>query len=178
LGLDKKIKIIGVDGLAGHNGGIDLVERGIIKATVLYPTGGGEAIQAAVNILEGKPFQKQNRLATTIIDSANVRIMKLQNDKMLDQQNDIDRRQKRIEQQEVITKNQIIIIYATSISLALALIFGFILLYYLRENKKINARLTQQNKEISDQRNQLIELSRKAKEASDAKINFFYQHIT
>jgi signal transduction histidine kinase len=57
--------------------------------------------------------------------------------------------------------------------LALALIFGFILLYYLRENKKITARLTQQNKEISDQRNQLIELSKKAKEASDAKINFF-----
>ncbi len=173
LGLDKKIKIIGVDGLAGPNGGIDLVDRGIIKATVLYPTGGGEAIQTAVNILEGKPYQKQNRLATTIIDSANVRIMKLQNDKMLAQQNDIDRRQKKIEQQEVITKNQTTIIYAMSISLALALIFGFILLYYLRENKKINNRLQQQNKEISDQRNQLIELGKKAKEASDAKINFF-----
>jgi hypothetical protein len=66
-------------------------------------------MQAAVNILEGKSFQKQNRLATTIIDSANVRIMKLQNDKMLAQQNDIDRRQKKIEQQEVITKNQTIL---------------------------------------------------------------------
>ncbi len=173
LGLDKKIKIIGVDGLAGINGGIDLVDKGIIKATILYPTGGGEAIQTAVNVLEGKPYQKQNRLATTIIDSANVRIMKLQSDKMLAQQDDIDRRQKRIEQQEIITKNQITIIYAISISLALALIFGFILLYYLRENKKINLRLQQQNLEISNQRNQLIELSKKAKEASDAKINFF-----
>jgi signal transduction histidine kinase len=149
------------------------LKEGIIKATVLYPTGGGEAMQAAVNILENKSYQKQIKLATTIIDSANVRIMKLQNDKMLAQQNDIDRRQKKIEQQEVITKNQTSIIYAISISLALALIFGFILLYYLRENKKINTRLTQQNKEISDQRNQLIELSKKAKEASDAKINFF-----
>jgi signal transduction histidine kinase/AraC-like DNA-binding protein len=173
LGLDKAIKIIGVDGLAGANGGIDLVDRGIIKATILYPTGGGEAIQTAVNILESKPYQKQNRLATTVIDSANVRIMKLQSDKMLAQQNDIDRRQKKIEQQEIITKNQTTIIYATSISLALALIFGFILLYYLRENKKINLRLQQQNLEISNQRNQLIELSKKAKEASDAKINFF-----
>ena len=173
LGLDKQIKIIGVDGLAGYNGGIDLVDKKIINATILYPTGGGEAIQTAVNILTDKQYQKQNRLATTIIDSANVRIMKLQNDKMLAQQNDIDRRQKRIEQQQVITKNQAIIIYTISISLAFALILGFILLYYLRENRKINARLTQQNKEISDQRNQLIELSKKAKEASDAKINFF-----
>lgn len=173
LGLDSKIKIIGVDGLSGPNGGIDLVERGILKATIFYPTGGGEAMQLAIDILENKPFQKQKRLGTTIIDSANVRIMKLQNEKMLAQQNDIDRRQKKIEQQQVITKNQSIIIYAISISLAMALIFGFILFYYLRENRKINTRLTQQNKEISDQRNQLVELSKKAQEASDAKINFF-----
>src|SRR5205085_7086727 len=38
--LDQKIKIIGVDGLIGENGGIDLVEKGILKATILYPTGG------------------------------------------------------------------------------------------------------------------------------------------
>jgi ABC-type sugar transport system substrate-binding protein len=55
LGIDKTIKIIGIDGLPGENGGIDLVEKGILKATILYPTGGEEAIQTAVNILEKKP---------------------------------------------------------------------------------------------------------------------------
>lgn len=173
LGLDKKIEIIGVDGLSGTDGGIDLVDKKIIKATILYPTGGSEAIQTAVDMLGGKPFKKQIKLATTIIDSANVRIMKLQNDKMLAQQNDIDRRQKKIEQQQVITKNQSSIIYAISISLALAIIFGFILLYYLQENKKINLRLAHQNEEILNQRNQLIELGKKAQQASEAKINFF-----
>jgi signal transduction histidine kinase/DNA-binding response OmpR family regulator len=173
LGLENKIKIIGVDGLSGNNGGIDLVEKGIIKATIFYPTGGQESIQTAIDILEGKPYQKQKRLITTVIDSTNVRIMKLQNDKITAQQNDIDRRQKIIERQKIITQNQNTIIYAISISLALALIFGFILLYYLRENKKINATLALQNEEILNQRNQLIELGKQAQEASNAKINFF-----
>ena len=173
LGLAQKIEIIGIDGLPLKGAGIDMVANKNIVATALYPTGGKEAIQIAANILEHKPYKKENQLPTIIIDSNNVRITKLQNEKLLAQQNDIDRSQAKIEEQQVITHNQSTIIYAISISLALALIFGFVLLYYLRENKKINKRLALQNEEISNQRNQLIELSKKAKEASDAKINFF-----
>ena len=173
LGLDQKIKIIGVDGLPGENGGIDLVEKGILKATILYPTGGKEAIQAAVNILENKPYEKENVLATTIIDSTNVRTMRLQNDKLAALQKDIDRSQQKIDEQKIITSNQSNIIYTISISLALALILGSVLFYYLRENRKINARLALQNEEILHQRDQLIVLGNKAKEASEAKINFF-----
>ena len=49
------------------------------------------------------------------------------------------------------------------------MIFGSILFYYLRENKKINTTLSLQNDEISNQRNQLIELGKKASEANEAK---------
>jgi signal transduction histidine kinase/AraC-like DNA-binding protein/CheY-like chemotaxis protein len=173
LGIDQKIKIIGVDGLPGKNGGIDLVEKGILKATILYPTGGKEAIQTAANILENKPHTKENVLATTIIDSTNVRIMRLQNEKLQALQDDIDRNEQRINEQKIIERNQNNIIYTISVSLALALISGSILFYYLRENKKINSRLALQNEEILLQRNQLIELGKKAKEATEAKINFF-----
>lgn len=173
LGLEKKINIIGVDGLPGENGGIDLVEKGWIKATILYPTGGEEAIITAEKILEGKPFEKENRLMTTIIDSSNVRIMKLQTEKLLAQQKDIDRRQKRIEQQEIISRNQTTVIYVVSISLALALIFGAILFYYLKENRKINQKLALQNEEILHQKNQLEVMSAKAKAANEARVNFF-----
>jgi len=173
LGLDKKIKIIGIDGLPGKEGGIDLVEKGILKATILYPTGGQEAIQTAVSILEKKPFQKETELSTTVIDSSNVRIMRLQAEKLLAQQEDIDARQKKIEEQIAITENQTNIILAISTTLALALIFGGILYYYLLENKKINKKLALQKEEIADQRNQLIELMARVKEATDAKFNFF-----
>lgn len=173
LGLDKKINIIGVDGLPGENGGIDLVEKGFLKATILYPTGGKEAIETAINILYHKPFEKDKELTTTVIDPTNVRIMRLQNEKLLSQQNDIDKRQKRIDEQIAITQNQTNIILVISITLALALIMGAVLFYYLRENKKINVQLAAQNEEIISQRNQLIDLGKKAKEATDAKFNFF-----
>jgi signal transduction histidine kinase/AraC-like DNA-binding protein len=173
MGLENNIKIIGVDGLPGENGGIDLVEKGFIKATILYPTGGKEAIETAINILLNKPFIRDNELSTTIIDSSNVRIMRMQNEKLLSLQEDIDKRQKKIEEQLVITRNKSNIIIAISIILVLALIMGTVLFYYLRENRKINRRLVKQKDEIANQRNQLIDLGKKAKEATDAKFNFF-----
>ncbi|MBN9383272.1 MAG: substrate-binding domain-containing protein [Chitinophagaceae bacterium] len=173
LGLDNRVRIIGIDGLSTPGLGLDMVASKHISATMLYPTGGQEAIQTAVNILENRYYEKENRLSTTVIDSTNIRITKLQNEKVLAQQKDIDRRQKKIEEQEMIRRDQNRIILAISVSLGLALIMGAILFYYLRENKKINARLALQNGEISSQRNQLIELGKKAKEATDAKFNFF-----
>ena len=81
-GVEKKIKIIGVDGLPSDTLGMGMVANKLLAATVLYPTGGQEAIITALKILEHKPYNKENILATSIIDSANARIMKLQYDKL------------------------------------------------------------------------------------------------
>ena len=124
LGIDKKIFIIGVDGLPGQNGGIDLVDRGMLKATILYPTGGKEAIQTAVNILENKPFQKENQLYTSIIDSSNVRMMNLQSQKILSQQNDIERQQNILNEQIRIYNNQRTFNNILIVALLLVLLLG------------------------------------------------------
>lgn len=172
-GLESRVKVIGVDGLPDDGAGMDMVIRGILVATVLYPTGGQEAINTALNILQGKPYKKQNTLTTTIIDSTNVRIMKLQNQKVVAQQADIDRRQRKIEEQIDIANKRAKIITIISITLALALIFAGITYYYLQENKKITKKLAMQTKEIGDQRNQLEDLFGKLQEATNAKFNFF-----
>lgn len=55
-----KAPIIGVDGLEGQKGGMELVKRGILKATIVCPTGGQQAIDYAMRILkkeEGLPRQ-------------------------------------------------------------------------------------------------------------------------
>jgi signal transduction histidine kinase/AraC-like DNA-binding protein len=173
LGVEHSMKIIGVDGLPGENGGIDLVEKGMIKATILYPTGGKEAIATAATLLNNEPYKKENQLTITVIDPSNVRVMRLQDEKLSALQNDIERGQKKIAEQEIIANNQTNIIYAISVSLALALIFGFILFYYLLENKKITARLALKNQEIVKQSEQLVELGKKANEANEARIQFF-----
>ena len=47
----ENVKIIGVDGLSGIDGGINMVEKGMIDGTFICPTGGKEAIEYAVKIL-------------------------------------------------------------------------------------------------------------------------------
>ena len=173
LGLEKRIKIIGVDGLNGKNEGIDLVYRDILNATIIYPTGGEESIRTAINILYKQPFKRENRLQSTLIDSSNVRIMKLQNEKVVAQQKDIERRQAKIEEQRAISENQATIIYTVSITLALALIFGALSFYSLRENRKINKKLEKQNRKISSQKDQISQLAENAKVEHEAKLKFF-----
>ena len=173
IGVERKIKIIGVDGLSLSGMGMDMVANNQMKATVLYPTGGQEAIQTAINILEKRPFKKENALESTIIDSTNVKILQQQSRKVIEQQLDIDKRQNRIEQQINISKNQTNIILAISITLAFTLILSSIFYYLFKENKKISKKLMAQKDEISEQRNKLVILVDQVKEATEAKFNFF-----
>jgi len=62
------IPIIGIDGLPGPDGGMSLVQRGVFAATFNVPTGGKEAVDYAVDILnkvEGIP--KKIILRTSIV---------------------------------------------------------------------------------------------------------------
>ena len=72
LGL-KNIKIIGVDGLTGENGGLDLVSKGILKGTFTCKTGGMEAVKYAMEILNKKgDIPKKTILKSEKITIANV----------------------------------------------------------------------------------------------------------
>lgn len=45
------VKFIGIGGVQGDKGGLDLVEKNIFSSTIICPTGGKEAIQYAIDIL-------------------------------------------------------------------------------------------------------------------------------
>jgi len=64
----KGIRVVGIDGLPGLNGGIELVRRGDLSATFTCPTGGKEAVIYALDILhheEGIP--KKMILRTALV---------------------------------------------------------------------------------------------------------------
>ena len=51
MGMEEEILIVGCDGYTGMDEGVDLVRKGRLAATISCPTGGKEAIQYAINIL-------------------------------------------------------------------------------------------------------------------------------
>jgi signal transduction histidine kinase/DNA-binding response OmpR family regulator/ABC-type xylose transport system substrate-binding protein len=173
LNLPRPVKVFGIDALPGEGGGLQLVSDKVLDASLLYPTGGKEAISTAFKILKKEPFNKENILQSIVIDSSNVELMKLQGEKVRSQYKDIERQQVLLAEQEVLFSNQQTVLNITVIALVLAVVFGGLAFYSLLENRKINKRLNLKNVEILNQRNQLIEMSAKAELATEAKLNFF-----
>lgn len=172
-GLNGKIKLIGVDALAGKDNGLDFVAAQILDASVLYPTGGKEAIRTAFSILKHQPFNKNNILKTLVIDSSNVQLMKMQEERMDSQQHDIERQQQMLAEQKKIYRNQQFTLNILVVSLVFAVVFGGIAFYSLTENWKNNKRLEVQNREIMASEKRLREMTEKAAEANEAKMQFF-----
>ena len=176
----KKPVIVGIDALPGTEGGIQKVLNGIIDATFIYPTGGEKAIQTAVRILRHEPYDKDNLLYTAVVDRTNARVLKLQTDQIIEHQNRIG------QLNEVLNNN--LARYSTQrqfLVFSLAVIFIILILLmllfrlYRHKNKsnieleRTNQAINRQKEELSEQRDQLITLSKNLEDATQAKLIFF-----
>lgn len=173
LGLEKEIDFIGVDGLAGANGGIQAVKDGILKATVLYPTGGDEAIKLALSILNKRSVPKNNILSTTIINEVNADIMNNQFEKINEQQAEIEDQLDAIRHQEELYYSQNNLLKVTMALLAIILSLAIYSVYSIFTIRKKNRQLQLTNKRITVQRNQIEKFAKEAKMSNEAKLNFF-----
>lgn len=68
----------GVDALPTPGGGIELVQKGILRASYIYPTQGIELMRLAKKILEGQSFERVNLLQSAIVDKSNADLMLMQ----------------------------------------------------------------------------------------------------
>ncbi len=60
-------KYCGIDALPGEGNGIACVRDSILEASYIYPTRGDEVLKLAVDILEGKPYSKENPLMAALV---------------------------------------------------------------------------------------------------------------
>lgn len=165
--------IIGVDALAGTGNGLEEVMKGNLLASLLYPTGGTEAIRTAMAILQKKPYVRDNILGTLVIDKQNAALMLMQSQKIQAQQRDIDKRQILIAEQQQIYRDQQSKLNIVVMSLVLAVVFGAIALLVIQNNRRQNRSLEQQNEEIKSQQQQIVAMSKQVQDASAAKSKFF-----
>ncbi|MDO7851482.1 substrate-binding domain-containing protein [Hymenobacter convexus] len=173
LGLDRRVRVVGVDGLSGPQGGIQFVQDGVLTATLLYPPGGEEAIRTAMNILQRRPYAKENVLGTMVIDSTNVLTMKMQTEQLAAQQQDIQRQQRLLQQQRDTYASQQTVLYVLAGALLVAAALALLVWRALRANRRITRVLAGQNDEIRSQRNQIQEFAEQAKVETEAKLRFF-----
>lgn len=171
--LEDKVKIIGVDGLYGPNGGIQYVKDELLLATILYPTGGAEAIDLAVKLVNGEIVTKNNILNTVVIDSVNVDLMRNQFNKLVEQQNDIERQQSVIDKQIKAYQSQNVLIKLMIGLLVLLLVLALWSIYSAIKIKRSKRKLELINEKIKTQRNQIKKFANQLKISNESKINFF-----
>ena len=82
---EKAIRFVGIDALPVAGGGMEDVRDGRLVASYIYPTRGDLVMQLALNILEKKPFHRDNYLKGTLVTIDNANALLLQNEEIMKQ---------------------------------------------------------------------------------------------
>ena len=88
---DNRPLYCGIDGLPGKNGGIKLVNDSILDASFIYPTNGDRVLQLAIDILEGKPYEKETLMMSAIVTHDNAGVLLMQTEETMRQEENLDR---------------------------------------------------------------------------------------
>ena len=137
-------KYCGIDGLPGEGNGIACVRDSILDASYIYPTHGDEVLQLAMNILEGKPYQKDNPLMAALVTKDNANVLLMQNEEMVRQGNYLNQLHERSDAYlKLLGYQQIVLV------LAIAFIFLLLVLIIIIY-RRIQEERTQMEREQLD----------------------------
>lgn len=157
----------------GKEYGVEQIINGVLDATFIYPTGGDKVVQVAMDILEKRPYERDTKLSTALVDKTNARVMQLQTDHITEQDGKIERLNNQVNEYLSRYSAQTMFLYACLIILLLfAALLAIIVRAYWTKNR-MNMELSRQKKKLEEQRDQLISLSKQLEEATHAKLVFF-----
>lgn len=171
--LEKEMLFVGIDALPGKEYGVEQIINGVLDATFIYPTGGDKVVQVAMDILEKRPYERDTKLSTALVDKTNARVMQLQTDHITEQDGKIERLNNQVNEYLSRYSAQTMFLYACLIILLLfAALLAIIVRAYWTKNR-MNMELSRQKKKLEEQRDQLISLFKQLEEATHAKLVFF-----
>lgn len=168
----KDIRIIGID--AAPEIGIKAVADSVIDATFLYPTEGYRLIRTALNILSGRPYEREKILPlSSAVDLSNADILLLQNESLEEETSKIKYLKSQVDDYWNRHSAQTSLFYAMII--ILLLLFGvlFLVLRAFWQRKKHQNVLMSQNKILEEQRDNQRELNEQLNAATQSKLVFF-----
>lgn len=142
------VKIVGVDALPTPGDGIEAVKNGTFLATFVYPTHGDEVLKLAMNILEGRPFQRETILRTGVIDANNAERALQQWAELTLLDNKMQRLNHRIDESLAQYSNQKTILVLGILLVFILMVFAFFVLKAYFAKVKLNEQLEEKNREI------------------------------
>lgn len=176
----KKPIIIGVDGLATENGGLEMINKGIISGTISYPPSGAKALRLAFDLAIGKTVDKYNYQKTFKIDNKNANTLYYEALRVRVQQDKLKSLIKSYNSLSIDIKEKNDVILWISILSGLLFISVWTSIYYIYQKNKSNYLLrtkqeviNHQNTEISQNRDQLISALKQMEEISEVRTQFF-----
>jgi signal transduction histidine kinase/DNA-binding response OmpR family regulator/ABC-type xylose transport system substrate-binding protein len=169
----KDFYLIGIDGLAGEQGGIQYVIDKKLDATFLYPTGGDIAIGVAWKILNKLPYEKINALQSLLIDSTNASTIKMQNGLLASMQDKIERQREIVGKYRTQISNLRLLSIVFSLFSAIVLVLILLVIRAYRGKQKANLVLESQKLEFEKQNKKLQKITEQLEIATTQKLRFF-----
>ena len=108
----------------------------ILEASYIYPTRGDEVLQLAMNILEGKPYKKENLLMAAMVTRDNAHVVLMQSEEAVRQAKYLDRLHDKIDETlQVLGTQKVYVISLIVVIVLLAVTFILLYLYFLQRSR-------------------------------------------
>ena len=168
-------KYCGIDGLPGEDGGIRLVRDSILDASYIYPTHGDKILQLAIDILDGKPYEKETMMMSALVTRDNARVLLMETEEIMRQSNYLDQLHSRADGylQQLDTQR---VISWLAIAFIILLV-GVLVLFYLYHLRKIalqrervvNTLWNMPEPEVTPENSEESEIPAASEESADAE---------
>lgn len=171
------IRFVGTDALSE---GVESILDKRLDATFIYPTSGDSVLMLALKILNNQPYCRESLLKTSLVDSSNANVMKMQMSHIAALDRKIEALSGKLDQYLIRYMNQRMVLFSSLLVLVLAV--GLLVVVYIslrtknRLNKELSRRqemLENQKQQLEEQKSQLERLFHELEAATHAKQVFF-----
>lgn len=158
-GLQDKCRFVGVDGLAGKHGGLELVRQGVLGASMLYPTKGDEVIALAMKILRHEPFARDNYLSTSIVTRNNAELILMEAKDSERQRSSLDMLHRKVSQYNSAYHVQRFFTLGLVLLVVLIVVVAIYMFRSYLVKTRLNEQLAQSNDELKRLNEEVLELT-------------------
>ena len=139
--------VIGVDGLPGPGNGIEAVRHGLLAGSYIYPTHGEQVVRLALDILTGKPYERENILQSVMVTPDNADMIAMSSAELMKQTESLVTIQNKLEDYWGLANVQGKIIMIGAIAIVLLIVAVILIWRAVGQIRKAHRRQKAMNEE-------------------------------